>query len=252
MISVVIPTLQKNTKVLYNLLDSLVSDNSVGEIIVIDNSLKGLGYENSKLRVITPEENLYVNPSWNLGVKESKNEIVALFNDDIAIPDNFCSNVTVQMNPSMGIVGINSADCMLTMDDITVNPNNTNPILEKTKYMDLYFGTAMFFYKQNYCFIPEAIKIVYGDVWLVYNTRKKGLPTYRISNQVIYHLGSLSSSEKRFNPICEKDSKIYKSLTIRWYDRLFSFDECWNCYKIRILGLTLKFNKKNSRGVINE
>lgn len=242
MISVVIPTLQKNKKVFYKLLDTLNSDNFVGEIIVIDNSLKGLDYNNSKLRIITPQENLYVNPSWNLGVKESKYEIVALLNDDIAIPDNFCSNVSNQMNPSMGIVGMHSLDCAALMDDIK-NPPNTNLILEKTKYMDSGFGTAMFFYKQNYYHIPEEIKIVYGDVWLVYNTRKNGYPTYRISNQIIYHLGSLSSSEKNFNPICANDAKIYKRLTIKWYDRLLSFDECWDCYKIRILGITLKINK---------
>ena len=82
--------------------------------------------------------------------------------------------------------------------------------------------------------------------------RKNGKPTYRISNQIIYHLGSLSSSEKRFNPICANDAKIYKRLTIKWYDRLLSFDECWDCYKIRILGLTLKFEKPNAKGVIDE
>ena len=247
MITVVIPTLQKNTKVLINLLSSLEKDNGVGEIIVIDNSLKGLDYSNSKLRVITPKENLYVNPSWNLGVKEAKSEIVALLNDDIAIADNFCSDVANKINPSMGIVGVNSEDCMVALDEINENPENTNLIIEKTNYMDLYFGIAMFFYKQNYYEIPDEIKIVYGDVWLVYNTRKNGKPTYRISNQKIYHLGSLSSSEKKFNPICDNDAKIYKKLTIKWYDRLLSFDECWDCYKVRFLGITLKIKKREHK-----
>lgn len=252
MISVIMPTLQKNKKVLNNLLATLADDNSVGEIIVIDNSLKGLDYDNPKLKIITPEENLFVNPSWNVGVKEAKYDIIALFNDDIAIPKDFCSNVVEQMDPSMGIVGVNSADYMLILDDIYKNPQNTNPILEKVNYMDNYFGVAMFLYKENFCPVPEEIKIVYGDVWLVYQTRKSGKPSYRISNQVVYHIGSLSSSEKKFNPICVHDAKIYKRLTVKWYNRLLSYDECWNCHKIRILGITLTFRKFNAKKYIND
>ena len=72
MLSIVIPTLQKNKEILYNLIDSLDTDKSVGEIIIIDNSLKGIEYISQKVKVITPEENLFVNPSWNLGVKEAR------------------------------------------------------------------------------------------------------------------------------------------------------------------------------------
>ena len=37
MLSIVIPTLQKNLAALYNLLDNLTKDEAVGEIIIIDN-----------------------------------------------------------------------------------------------------------------------------------------------------------------------------------------------------------------------
>ena len=62
-ISVVIPTLQKNILFLKNLILALEKDPIVEEIIVIDNSLKGLEIESLKLRIITPAENLFVNPS---------------------------------------------------------------------------------------------------------------------------------------------------------------------------------------------
>ena len=101
-ISVIIPTLQKNLSFLINLLSTLERDTSVDEIIVIDNSLRGLNYKSSKLRLIIPEENLFVNPSWNLGVKEAKNELVALLNDDIIIPDGFCSRIAEKMNALRG------------------------------------------------------------------------------------------------------------------------------------------------------
>ena len=100
-LSVIIPTLQKNKEFLDNLIKTLSIDESVAEIIVIDNSCTGYSYESEKLRVIVPKENLYVNPSWNLGVKEAKEDIIALLNDDITIPDSFCQTILSQMDESI-------------------------------------------------------------------------------------------------------------------------------------------------------
>ena len=88
-VTVVIPTLQKNTIILNKLISTLEQDNAVDEILLIDNSCQGFLNTSKKLEVVKPECNLYVNPSWNLGVERAKNEIVALLNDDIIIPDNF-------------------------------------------------------------------------------------------------------------------------------------------------------------------
>ena len=49
----------------------MCKDCDVDEIIVIDNSLQGIELDSKKLRVIIPNENIFVNPSWNLGVKEA-------------------------------------------------------------------------------------------------------------------------------------------------------------------------------------
>ncbi len=65
MISVIIPTLQRNKDVFYKLLDNLCKDSEVGEILVIDNSTKGIEYQNEKIRVLIPTENVYVNTTWN-------------------------------------------------------------------------------------------------------------------------------------------------------------------------------------------
>ena len=248
MVSVVIPTLQKNTFVLFKLLDTLIADNSVKEIIIIDNSCKGIDYKNEKIKVIIPEKNLYVNPSWNLGVKSAECEIVALFNDDLLVSENFCSDVINQITPDVGLVGFNSSDWMLGLESIEQKPENTNPIIEKTDYRDLYYGTIMFIHKDNYCPIPDEIKIVYGDDWLFYHSKK---PNYKISNQDIFHLGSLSSADKHYNPICKNDAKIYKRLTVKWYNRLFSTQKVWNGTKLRLLGITLLFKNKNAKGVKN-
>ena len=103
-VSVVIPTLQKNLELLNNLVKTLHNDVFVSEIIIIDNSTKGYTYESDKVRVIIPKENLFVNPSWNLGVKEAKEDKIAILNDDITIPEDFCSTISEQISPDKGII----------------------------------------------------------------------------------------------------------------------------------------------------
>lgn len=243
-LSVVIPTLQQNTEVFLKLLDTLAKDICVDEIIVIDNSLLGINYNHEKLRVITPKENLYVNPSWNLGVKEAKNEIIALLNDDIAISFDFCSKVVEKLSKTQGIVGM-KANSVVECTKITSNPKSTDLKLQPINHRGNAFGIAMFFYRENYVKIPDEIKITYGDDWLVYKNKKAKRQNYAIDGIEIYHLGSLTSSQKRFNPISKNDGKLYKKLTVKWYHRVFSFEEVWDGYKLRFLGITFMFYKKD-------
>ena len=97
-VTAVIPTLQKNKEILTKLIEALERDTAVTEILLIDNSLIGFKHSSNKLTVITPEENLFVNPSWNLGVAKAKTEIVALLNDDIILPENYCGDVASSMS----------------------------------------------------------------------------------------------------------------------------------------------------------
>ena len=131
-ISVVIPTLQSRKEFLINLLEILNKDSAVDEIILIDNSLKGLDYSNPKLKIIIPKENLYVNPSWNYGVSQCKNDIVALINDDVVLSDNFCSKVASKMTSDMGFVGLNANKYMVLTKTIEDNNEAGDIELEET------------------------------------------------------------------------------------------------------------------------
>ena len=93
-ISVIIPTIQKTLEVLEQIIVLLSQDESVEEIILINNKIENpLDYDFPKLRIITPNENLYVNASWNLGIKESKCENFLLLNDDLLFGKNFTTMV---------------------------------------------------------------------------------------------------------------------------------------------------------------
>lgn len=238
----VIPTLQKNKMILSGLIKSLDADKAVDEIILIDNSLQGFEKNSEKLRVIIPETNLYVNPSWNLGVKLANNEIVALLNDDIIIPENFCGDVGAQITPETGIAGMGER-CIKELPEAYKIPPKGNIKLEPAPYMDYYYGIAIFFYKDSYYEIPDEIKIVYGDCWMFMQNKRNKKENCRICGCTVYHYGSLSSGRAEFNPIAKKDAKIYKSLILKWYHRLFSYEETWDCHKIRIFGITFRINK---------
>lgn len=246
MLSIIIPTLQKNKETLYNLIDTLDLDPKVGEIIIIDNSLKGIEDISNKVMVITPKKNLYVNPSWNLGVKKAQYSKIGLLNDDIAISDDFCSQISNLIKPEMGILGMNQ-NFVKQIDKIPNNPKSTDLSIEPTNFRGFAYGIAMFFHKSSYSKIPDEMKITYGDDWIFQKNKEAKKQNYIISNQEIYHLGSISSGLKTFNPICKNDAKIYKKLTMTFKKRLFSHEEYYDCYKLRILGITLKFRKNTTK-----
>ena len=242
-ISVVIPTLQKNKELLLNLIKSLEKDVNVNEIIVIDNSLKGLDYSGNKLELIIPPSNMYVNPSWNLGVRSAKNDNVAILNDDITIPENFCSSVFEKMTEDMGIVGYN-IDFVKETQDILPPPKSDKINLIEIKNRCLHWGIAIFFNKSNYNEIPNDLKIFYGDDWLIYQCKKNRKKIYSITNQEIYHYGSLSSSAGSLNPIAQEEEKIYKKLTRNWKNKLFSFDLLYSGFTVTILGIKFSYHNK--------
>ena len=237
-ISVVIPTLQKEVELLNNLIETLNNDDNVSEIILIDNSTKGYHFESQKLKVIVPKENLFVNPSWNLGVKEAKEDVVALLNDDITIPYGFCGKVVEQMNPQMGIVGFHR-DYIENSKVIQSAPELSDLMLEKAYGRCGFFGTAMFFYKTSYIEIPEDIKIFWGDDWLFYQNKKRKKQNYFISNQKIYHWGSLSTTDKILNPYSKSDSILYRKYTKKWWQYIFNYENVFRGFRLTLFGVEL-------------
>ena len=245
-ISVVIPTLQINKNIFINLLSSLDKDLSVSEIIVIDNSCKGVEYNSPKLKVIIPDKNLFVNKSWNLGVNVAMEDRVALLNDDITIPENLCSSIVDVMTPDKGIIGWN-VDYVDVREGVLPPPANTNITLEKITKRCNHFGIAMFFFKSSYYKIPDSLKIYYGDDWLIEQNNKTCHPNYSIRGQKIYHFESLTCKSKEFSPYSAMDTKEYEKLTKKWWHSIFYISNVYRGIKIVLLGIkfSVHYNKKH-------
>ena len=217
-ISVLIPTVQKNVKVMYKLLEVLKSDKSVDEILIINNALKDFPdfVEDKKLKIYTPSENLYVNQAWNLGVMLLENNKFLIINDDILCCENFCTKILegkILDQESTGLVGIDPAyihqNSRETVSDISVPKEKDCGALnfiEMPNHMNTGdWGSAFFGKKENYYEIPYDLKIIYGDNYLLLKNLQNGKVNYKMSGLRFNHIHSLSSAAPEFSQVVGSD-----------------------------------------------
>jgi hypothetical protein len=117
---------------------------------------------------VEPQKNLFVNPSWNLGVRMSKSNNIIISNDDILFDVNYFINCLKNINENhvkfedLGIVGMHS-------DNYKLESNSNNPIFQTHGMTKNEGGWACLiaFNKKNWTPIPEQLKIYYGDNFLL-------------------------------------------------------------------------------------
>ena len=213
-VSAIIPTLWKAKEFTDHLVDVLVEDKSVGEIIIIDNAPTDFFYDNEKVVTLKQEENIYVNPSWNLGVEESDYDKFIIFNDDIIIPYNFVSQLEYLLTEEKGIVGVDVRGVIqvdsFSSENITFLDRKMS--LKTIVNRNWGFGIAFGGHKKSYHNIPENIRIWYGDDYLVQMNNEAGKINYVIDDVPIFTKMSTTSDLEEFNMIKEVDQLMYEKL----------------------------------------
>jgi hypothetical protein len=197
-ISVVIPTMWKS-KQLEILLNNLNNCDRIGEILIIDNDhiSKNVNIDNyNKVVYLKMEQNIYVNPSWNLGVLKSNFDIVALLNDDILFDVSFFDQLSVSDETLIGVAEQSYRD-----------RNDLNFRLEETDNRNWGFGCMIIFNKKYYVQIPGELKIWFGDDYLFKRFKNKLV----IKGVFIDTNMSTTSDIKSFDDIKNKDEIIYNS-----------------------------------------
>ena len=226
-ISVIIPTIQIELSVLKKLVQTLTKDPEVDEILIINNKPETQLPENiitEKVEVITPKENLYVNGSWNLGVKLAKNDKFVLMNDDLLVCKDFCSLVLesgILDDESTGLIGASPYNIKFFDNKRMPVPKiakDTKPnIIQMNKYLHTGdWGISIFGRKDSYYEIPDDFKIIYGDNYLLHENIKNNKTNYQITNLPFHHIHSASCSSGDFKDIVVNDienSKNYFPLT---------------------------------------
>ena len=248
-----IPTLLKDTKILNELLDSLVTDSVIKKIIVINNSQKEFYYDNPKVEIKASGENMYVNPAWNYTVEIAETEYVALLNDDIKIPQNLCSQILALIDDNTGIVGIspkNVTNARNENNEIIKEPKaedlilSNNIQLKTTPYKTEDFGVFMLFSKKNYVKIPPEFEVYYGDDWIFNKAKEAGKNNKVLLGQNIWHYGSMTSHSIS-NDFIHKETKHWKKYySTPWYKRICSVSITSRHYSCYILGIHFGIRRK--------
>lgn len=192
MISIIIPTLWKSDCIYETIRDFKYSQIDGVELIVIDNA--NSDYHEEGITLVKQQENIFVNPAWNLGVELAKYDTICLLNDDISINlKTLYANIS--RFPEYGMVGFDANR------NLTQTLNNDDEIweLEETACRSLGFGCMMIMPKTYYEPIPSDLKIYFGDdmlYWLNKDFFKRKV--YNIKN--LKATGELSKTSKPYEP----------------------------------------------------
>ncbi len=222
-ISIIIPTLLRRDDILQACISTLLCDCAVDEIIIINNNpKKSFEYNNETVKIFNQEENLYVNKSWNVGISIIKNEIFGLLNDDIVPCKNFCTNIInsgILQKPDTGLLGMN----LSYMPDFGVDEDELStpeiPQLAKLDFKPLTdidtlsdWGCVIIGKKENYYNIPDSLKIVHGDNYLLYKNKANKKQNYSICGLPVKHIHSLTVRSRGFEQLLMQDLKNWMSI----------------------------------------
>jgi hypothetical protein len=216
-ISVIIPTLwAPGGSYVLKLIRKLSRLNQIGEIILIDNNPSAapeIPKDIAKLKYLPQRQNLYVNPSWNLGVANAQHPLIALCNDDILPPAKLfklaCRTLGRNSSQPIGLIGVDKT-CF------EKKSKKAKPRICNVKERRYAYGCLMLMRKACFSPIPDWIKIYSGDTWLFREQIKQGRFNLAIEGLFIAQKSgqhSLSSSQPEFAPLKRADDANFAILS---------------------------------------
>lgn len=198
--------------ILNQLLENLYQDPMVEEVILINNSELSSKVPqiplNNKLLIVSKGRNIYVNPSWNLGVSLSSQDYIAILNDDIIISDKLFTGVCQINFDQVGILGA----CHPMIEETETPTKFSVPSFEilGARIRPWGFGIFMAMKKSDYVKIPEDMLIWCGDDYLFHNIAKTGKINALLGSPIKTKM-SATSDDKVFDEIKNRDVELYNS-----------------------------------------
>ena len=156
----------------------------IGKVIVINNNVSATPKDlPDNIIMLNQENNIFVNPAWNLGFVHSTAKTVCLLNDDITFDTGLFSIINQIDLSGIGLLGVdlNSRDGSIRIEPISAMPRGQG------------YGCMMFIDRANYKIIPDKYKIYWGDNYLFDNQSK---PNYIIRGLSVY--GKLSETSCKY------------------------------------------------------
>ena len=240
--SVIIPTLWI-PKSFPLLITELLNADNVLEIIIVSNAtiphkLKNTIKNSEKLTVLHQQRNIYVNPAWNIGVKQAQSRYIALCNDDILFR-------------MRDLHHLNSHDLAHTIIGCSRKSFSKDTCfsehLECGHYIGQGWGCLLLFEKTNYPPIPESLKIWCGDEWLALYFR-----SIKSINICIETAMSESTNIKQLHEIAQSDLLQWKRITSNFQRLQVSALHHWNGGSRTIVNVCLTALKTLTQNIINQ
>jgi glycosyltransferase involved in cell wall biosynthesis len=211
MITFIVPTLWKSEFIYDSINEFKRCDNSNIEMIIIDNSNSDYISDDDRIRVIKSETNLFVNPSWNLGAAEAKNNYICLLNDDIILNISllveYFNQTFVIPKKEFGMIAINGETWGFSEE---INNDTDTLYLGNLKNRGCGFGQFMILQKSTYEPIPDELKVFFGDdmLWMV-NHDLTNRDNFYIKN--LKFIGETNGTSKSFEEYMQIDEVIWSA-----------------------------------------
>ncbi len=199
MFSCIIPTMWQSLRT-PQLLSDLVNCENVGEIILIDNNYMHAPeiIKHIKIKQIKLPINIMVNAAWNIGVLMSRNENIAIINDDINFNPAFLANYDNGSLEHIGIVGMAWENYQLKQDtEIRLTTMSQRPY---------GWGCLMLMHVSKYEPIPVELLIANGDDWLAQHALPFVLHGLSVQSEI-----STTSRLPEFGLIQLKDNEVFNA-----------------------------------------
>lgn len=204
-LTVVVPTLWKHSE-FPDYISSVAELSVVKEVIIIDNNYKdSYPIDHAKVRVVTQAKNIYVNPAWNVGARLASGDVLCFLNDDlIAKPEIYAYVTQLFEEDILGEIGLVGLDWFHVTGELAYQQ-----ISDRDSF---YFGCLMFIRTGDYRPIPKALKIWWGDDFLIQRCLLKRQKLLAISGYALTRQeGSLS-----VNPIRKKLALLLATDEFLW------------------------------------
>jgi hypothetical protein len=214
---------------IHKMLPMLDAHSVIGEIILIDNDVQRANHAElsliKKLVYLPQEQNIYVNPAWNLGVKIAKYDKLMFLNDDCLVNLNSLFQIYQQITPEKGLLGFSELSyCGFAIeifesvkqsgigDYVTFEESyGTNELSGMPHFS---YGSVMFCHKDSYYEIPEEFKIYYGDLLNYRLNLKNGKKNYVIEDGLVFT--KMSTTVSLSNPQIEKEREMFYQVFKRY------------------------------------
>lgn len=235
MLTVVIPTMWRY-KPFVSFLNNLCKLDVIDEIILINNDSYNTPWDElritDKIKWIDKKTNLFVNPSWNLGVELASNSNICIINDDVMVDfkifiimDEFMTH----NKSNFGLAGIHPGDANYNQIPFTTGSIDLipwqNKMISSSAGMRFGLGTLFFVRKENWIPIPEEMKFYYGDDWAFETVRIAGKHNYLITN-CLYHTPNAQTcvdimKNLDYNNIILNENKIYTDKLNKYCESIY-------------------------------